>query len=451
MITLVIMSTLVVLFSSCGVKHTSFSPSVADGQSTSQSCQGRPIGANLQKVDVLYQNTSNFIEDYHLTYAYPSLKNIGASYPDVISLSAWTPLEVSEAKIARYYQSIVAEIEKMSDSSLNKYLLEGARADFSAHEVRMSYGERYKISRVVSEIVGLKAMALRWTNAQCHAQPFQENISKDVADFIVLRSFECPFGGIYIDPEGEDHSDGDNFETRQKLCLRNVLASWDESLYDSLRPMLRARIIGLCQTLRNEKCQENFENAYRGNSLLDFYNKLSSRVEEQKYLPFFNLKPRDTKYKCEKTNNGLPILMKLPFYVEDAALKPLVTQALKRLWTNPGIFEPIPEFLNASTSKSISVVWTEESISHVNESEIRVIKIARNLMGNKEAIRTTIGHELGHVMGFSDCYVEYLSADRSNLTYYEIDSNNLMCSLNARNGISLDYLNQVRHSRCDFN
>ena len=43
----------------------------------------------------------------------------------------------------------------------------------------------------------------------------------------------------------------------------------------------------------------------------------------------------------------------------------------------------------------------------------------------------TVAHEAGHLLGFPDCYLEYVDENTNEAVYYEINQHNIMCSLSG--------------------
>lgn len=41
----------------------------------------------------------------------------------------------------------------------------------------------------------------------------------------------------------------------------------------------------------------------------------------------------------------------------------------------------------------------------------------------------TFAHEMGHVLGFPDCYVEFYDAKKKVMVFYSLDPSNIMCTL----------------------
>jgi hypothetical protein len=44
---------------------------------------------------------------------------------------------------------------------------------------------------------------------------------------------------------------------------------------------------------------------------------------------------------------------------------------------------------------------------------------------------TVLAHEFGHALGFPDCYVEFYDDDEQAIINYQLDVQNIMCSLNG--------------------
>jgi hypothetical protein len=63
-----------------------------------------------------------------------------------------------------------------------------------------------------------------------------------------------------------------------------------------------------------------------------------------------------------------------------------------------------------------------------------------------------LAHELGLVLGFPDCYVEFFDNSKKELVYYEIAEKNMniMCSMKEGVKVPSDYFLQLEQSSCNF-
>ena len=76
----------------------------------------------------------------------------------------------------------------------------------------------------------------------------------------------------------------------------------------------------------------------------------------------------------------------------------------------------------------VHVEFEAGSTPHVNGLAGNTITIDGNAPLTEYAVRWTIRHEFGHVLGFPDCYVEFYDKDSGKMINYQIDTTNLMCS-----------------------
>jgi len=53
-------------------------------------------------------------------------------------------------------------------------------------------------------------------------------------------------------------------------------------------------------------------------------------------------------------------------------------------------------------------------------------------------------HELGHILGFKDCYIEFFDLFNEEMVYYAIDSNNIMCSQSG--SFQTQHLDELRQA-----
>ena len=94
-----------------------------------------------------------------------------------------------------------------------------------------------------------------------------------------------------------------------------------------------------------------------------------------------------------------------------------------------------------TTAYQLKLAWADEyarsALIHIefsDEGTNRAYKKNRLILMNSfrfrydEVSEATIAHEFGHLLGFSDCYVEFYETESSSMVEYKIDPSNLMCS-----------------------
>ena len=78
--------------------------------------------------------------------------------------------------------------------------------------------------------------------------------------------------------------------------------------------------------------------------------------------------------------------------------------------------------------------------------------ISLNSKITKFTLSKTLAHEVGHVLGFNDCYIEYFDRDSDSIIYYELgrEDSNLMCSINFGTKIPDSYFAELKKNVCQF-
>lgn len=75
--------------------------------------------------------------------------------------------------------------------------------------------------------------------------------------------------------------------------------------------------------------------------------------------------------------------------------------------------------------------WQPGAIAHADRYGGTEITLDSALDYTQELLKATFAHELGHVLGFVDCYVEYFAPDTASVVYYSLDVSDRMCALSG--------------------
>ncbi|MES3038410.1 MAG: hypothetical protein V4736_10940 [Bdellovibrionota bacterium] len=79
-------------------------------------------------------------------------------------------------------------------------------------------------------------------------------------------------------------------------------------------------------------------------------------------------------------------------------------------------------------AKAIEVVWEAGATPHVPGLGVNQIVMDGNSLLTEYNVQWTIRHEVGHVFGLPDCYLEFYDTDAQIMVSYQHDITNLMCS-----------------------
>jgi hypothetical protein len=126
-----------------------------------------------------------------------------------------------------------------------------------------------------------------------------------------------------------------------------------------------------------------------------------------------------------------------------------IASALNRVWGQHSGFRLEIEFVESpDVPGTIKIVATEKSSSHVHADYPQTIFMNTNIFGAE--FDNTLAHELGHILGFPDCYVTLYDQGTKSIVYYELDQENFMCSPASLGKLPKDYIDQVTAQVCDF-
>jgi len=199
-------------------------------------------------------------------------------------------------------------------------------------------------------------------------------------------------------------------------------------------------ILSVCQYFHPlPVCKMEQKISHRNESYLKVVKKYSSLIDKNKDENFF-ARNKKMKWKCSIENDikvlTIPVRVNREDFFKWSALKEIVLSNVSLLWSSPTFqLKLIPEenleSQSGNLSQTIFITPTDLKISHVKNRQPRTMFINSQLEG--EDLEKVLAHELGHVLGFPDCYLEYYDRKQKQLVYLEVgETTDLMCSLQGK-------------------
>ncbi len=162
---------------------------------------------------------------------------------------------------------------------------------------------------------------------------------------------------------------------------------------------------------------------------------------------FFSTRRDGNRFKCYKKQSHTTIqipVIRSPYKVINEAL----VSAVRNYWTHERVLIQLFYVQPSFKGQALEVIVDNRvRVAHVPVYESFKINIPENLLYSNN-LEMILAHEFGHTMKFYDCYIEYFDKVKSEVVYYELNSNNLMCSLHKNASIPSHYFYQLIKYRC---
>ena len=337
----------------------------------------------LIKIQQLFEKSEALIISSTFT------QNVENDFKDLLVFNK-TPLRpqtLSIKKFKKLYQYIKDELhnELEPEDAVNVYaFLFGKRTT-----IETSFNDPRKVSRFLYALSKLNQVAERFKSKSCNLLQLKSQKSNDVRDYFIVK---------------------DIWESSEQEIVK--------------RKKIRPRLEKLCQTI-GKKCDFNSDIK---EILNDYKRAKVGLLYEVKKWGFKNIgcseiREREYQLKIPTQKKHLEEFKKIAHFWENKRLKLS--------------FYPHP--------RGLRIVNQPYGPSFVKHSDFSTINLDKRLdpLGRQKVL----AHELGHVFGFEDCYVEFYNDDKE-IIYYEIDESNLMCSVDYGSRVKESYIKNLITKYC---
>jgi hypothetical protein len=330
--------------------------------------------------------------------------------------------------ISRYNQRVAegyTKLERLDDKSAELYIkssplspliLSEAALNTSLKNLEIKFKELIGKNNyeMVGETRDLLTKSLRWQSLQCSLEELSRRKERDVRSYFVL----------------EHEKKTSESETSINEAALNICNDFN-------RPVV---CLSEQQILKRKNNIKGFN---------DHYEKLGL----DKTSLFFK-RHGTHQFLCKK-EAGKTVL-EIP-YIADSVLVARLGKTFAQMetkiserWSNDRVQVRMKK-VGIKADGVLDFKWQGGGLSFVDRAKPLTINLSEFL--SRDILMLTINHELGHVLGFPDCYHEFYDKRKKEIVYYSLDksSENLMCTMSINASIPNLYFDQLLESACSYN
>lgn len=282
--------------------------------------------------------------------------------------------------------------------------------------------------KIAEELFHLYQNTNRFDSVKCSFPALAQKKNLDIRPYMELSEF-C---------QGKDTG---------PLCSDQTFhtASVEESAF------FEKSALKLCQSFSKDiSCQTELVIQKKQLKLPDMVKHYQQRFRQERFEKLFSLRDKHLAFRCSETDGQTQMNIKVhKGKWNENELKTMLDFVSGR-WSKATfkLSFTIVNHVSSADETIIEILPSSGFISYVPDNNNRIVYLSDKLdFFTRQKI---LAHEMGHVLGFPDCYIEFFDEKEKELIYYEHSNTdtNIMCSVKNNVVAPDDYLKQLREKSC---